>query len=164
MDLDVRNLVYELLPPHKRKPVRLAWLTSLLAPLAALWDEFHAWRADMRVLARVRGQRAVLEEYLKRKYSLGMGFRIETYSDGLLWFPLVGESDEMMPAFPLLSEASGAALQEIPLADESRSRFDGVDFIVYLPSTADYAMVAAEIDRYKPVLTTYRIEQQILRS
>lgn len=163
MDLDVKNMVFELLPPHKRQPVRLAWLVALLSPLAFLWDGFHAWRADMRVLTRVRGQRAVLEGYLRRKYSLGIGFRIETYSDGLLWIPLLGESDEMMPSFPLLSEASGdAALLEIPLAEESRDRFDGVDFIVYLPvslPSSTVQKIAAEIDNFKPALTTYRIEQ-----
>ena len=161
MNLDIRNLVYELLPPHKRKPVRLAWLTTLLAPLAASWDQFHVWRADMRVQARTMGQKAVLEGYLKRKYSLESAFRIETFSDSMLWIPLLGESDEMMPSFPLLAESSmGIPFVELPLSDENLGRFDGVDFIVYLPSGANKTVIAAEIDRYKPALTTYRIEQQ----
>jgi hypothetical protein len=42
------NLVRQLLPTHRRQPVRLWWLRRLVAPLQGLYLDFLAWRADVR--------------------------------------------------------------------------------------------------------------------
>lgn len=157
MDIDIRNLIYQLVPPHKRLPTRLAWLSALLAPLADLWVSFCTWRANTRMMVNVNSQMAVLEGYLRKKYDQPVAIKIESYSDGLLWVPLDSEGDTLQPAFgsPFGTDPNPG----IPLKDEIRTRFDDVDFIVYIPAGLDKALIEAEIEKYRQALITYNIIQ-----
>lgn len=157
MDIDIRNLVCQLVPPHKRLPVRLAWLSSLLAPLVDIWISFYAWRANARMMVNVNSQVAVLEGYLRKKYNQPVAIKIESYTDGLLWVPLASESDALQPAFG--SSFGEEPSPEIPLKDELRGRFDGYDFIVYIPSSVDRTLVEADIEKYRQALIKYKIIQ-----
>ena len=87
MDLNIKNLIYQLVPPHKRLPVRLKWLSALLSPLMDLWVTFYAWRQTSRMLINVNSQTQVLEGYLRAKYNEPIAIKIESYSAGLPWFP-----------------------------------------------------------------------------
>lgn len=156
MDIDIRNLIYQLVPPHKRLPVRLAWLSSLLAPLVDLWVSFYAWRANAKMMVNVNSQVAVLEGYLRKKYNQPVAIKIESYTDGLLWVSLLSESDTHRPAFGRFGEEPNP---EIPLKDEIRERFEGYDFIVYIPSSVDRTLVEADIDKYRQALIKYKIIQ-----
>lgn len=156
MDINIRNLVYQLTPPHKRLPVRLRWLTSLLAPLADLWDSFYAQRIASRMLVNVNSQTGVLEGYLRVKFNTG-DIRVESYGDGLLWVPLSFEAENLQPDFAL--RAGEEPNPAIPLQNEIRSRFNGVDFIVYIPDSIDRVAVMAEIDKYKQALIKYELKQ-----
>lgn len=51
-------------------------------------------------------------------------------------------------------------MKAIPLENEIRDKFDGVDFIVYIPAGININLIDAEIQKYKQVLTTYKIVQQ----
>lgn len=159
MDINIRQLAYQLLPPHKRKPNRVNWLVSLLAPLAQLWDEFYTWRANKRMMVNVNSQLLVLQGYLCKKYNQPFDIYIESYSDGLPWIALnLEESEEMIPEIGLLEEDGDH--EKIPLRDEIRTAFNGVDFKVYIPKGVEgisKELIAAEIEKYRQALVKYEI-------
>ena len=59
--INCRNLVRQLLPTHKRQPVRLWWLRGLLSPLETLFASFDKWRSDTRMIINVNSQVKVFE-------------------------------------------------------------------------------------------------------
>ena len=157
MDINIRHLAYQLLPPHKRQPNRANWLVSLLAPLAELWNEFYTWRANKRMMINVNSQLLVLQGYLQIKYNQPFNIYIESYRDGLPWIALnLAESEEMIPEIGLIAE-SDSTHEQIPLQDEIRTRFNGVDFKVYIPKGLDRTLIAAEIEKYRQALVKYEI-------
>lgn len=173
MNIDIKNLIYQLVPPHKRLPVRLRWLTSLLSPLMELWADFYVWRQKSRMLINVNSQVDVLEGYLRILFGEPIAIKIESYSDMLLWVSLSSETENMQPEFTGKYDPGTAAAAanadtgadagiypEIPLAQEIRNRFNDTDFIVYLPAHVDRARVEAEIDKYKQALIRYKIIQK----
>lgn len=167
MELDINNLIYQLLPQHKRLPSRMRWLTALLSPLTAMWHEFTAWRTDSRMLVNVNSQTEVLAGYLRAKFDSQERIGIESYNDELLWIPLTTDSEEHLVEFSRTDEEQGGAKNlpvplpypAIPLRSEIRRKFGDVDFIVYIPMDKDPTLVAAEIDKYKQALVRYRIVQ-----
>lgn len=154
--INILNLARQLLPPHKRQPVRLALLQSFLNPLETLFKEFNTWRANARMMINVNSQVKVFEGYLRKKYNQPIAIKIVTFSDGLLLVGLSNEGEAMKPAIGLKSEKRPA---EVPLRTEIRDRFGDVDFIVYIPSSVDINMIRAEIEKYKQALVTYKIIQ-----
>lgn len=156
MNINFRNLIRQLLPPHKRQPVRLALLRAFAAPLAELFASFAAWRADTRMMINVNSQVKVLEGYLRKKYNQPIAIKIETYADGLL---IVGFEQEGELMTPVIGEENEDRTAEIPKDEhEVRERFGDVDFIVYVPQTIDLNAIRADIEKYKQVLTRYKIK------
>lgn len=152
----IPHLVRQLLPPHKRQARRLALLQAFLSPAEELFREFMQWRSNIRMMVNVNCQVKVFEGYLRKKYKEPIAIQIVTFSDGLLPVGLEIEGITMMPDIGLEEEAHYAP---IPLDGELRERFGGVDFIVYLPATLDPKQIEAEIEKYKQVLTQYKIIQ-----
>lgn len=157
MDIDIKNLAYQLVPPHKRLPLRLRWLSALLMPLVEQWTSFCAWRMASRMLVNVNSQTAVLEGYLRTKYHEPTAIKIESYEDGLLMIGLTTESEERRMWFH--ESEDGSPIPEFPLSQEIRNRFKGDGFLVYIPEHLDRTLVEAEIDRYKQALISYRLVQ-----
>ncbi len=164
MDINIRHLVYQLLPPHKRQHNRVNWLVALLKPLSDLWendilksdpwDGFYAWRANKRMMVNVNSQLLVLQGYLRKKYKEPVRIYIESYSDGLPWVALnLEESEQLL----LQTGLSGEEHERVPLKDEIRTRFNGADFKVYIPKGLDKALIAAEIEKYRQALVKYEI-------
>ncbi|GEM_PF-414521 len=166
------NFVRQMIPPHKRKPMRLQWLQSLISPLQELFDAFHTWREHSRMMINVNSQVAVLVGYLRRRYNDDR-IRIESFSNRLLLVGLLQEGRGMWPAFSL-NETDRVAetdeyeevtdelvfLQPVALENEMYEKFDGADFIVYIPYSVDKDMITAEIEKYKQVLLKYIIIQE----
>lgn len=152
----IPHLVRQLLPPHKRQPVRLALLRAFLSPVEELFQAFSQWRSNTRMMVNVNCQVKVFEGYLRKKYREPIAIQIVTFSDGLLPVGLEEEGKAMMPAIGLQEELHDA---HVPLDGELRERFGEVDFIVYLPATLDCRQIEAEIEKYKQVLTQYKIIQ-----
>lgn len=154
--VNFKNLVRQVLPPHKRQPVRLAFLSALLYPLQLLFNLFATWRDTWRMLVGVNSQVKVLEGYLRKKYGEPIRIKIVTFNNGLLPVGLISEGRTMWPQFGLAGEN---AFRSVPLENEIRDKFDGADFIVYIPSGLDIRLIESEIEKYKQVLTTYKIIQ-----
>ncbi len=101
------NLVRQLLPSHRRQPVRLWWLRVLVGPLQTLWGEFAAWRADVRYRINLTSQVQVLEGYLNQKYDPTGSVRIVSFDDGLLWVGLEIEGGNYHPRFIGITNGTG---------------------------------------------------------
>lgn len=155
--IDHKNLVRQLLPPHKRQPVRLQLLQGFITPLQTLFEGFREWREDSRMMMNVNSQVRVFEGYLRKKYKQPISIKIVTFSNGLLSVGLISEGKTMWPSISLLCEAR---MRAIPLKDEQRDKFEDADFIVYIPSGIDRLQIEADIEKYKQVLVTYKIIQQ----
>lgn len=152
-----RNLIRQLLPPHKRQTIRIELLSTLLSPVQSLFDSFKKWRENSRMMVNVNSQVKVFEGYLRKKYNEPISIKIVTFNNGLLLVGLISEGKTMWPEVGLRDENY---FRSIPLENEIRDKFDGVDFVVYIPSTLDVNLIDAEIQKYKQVLTTYKIIQQ----
>nr|DAN20595.1 MAG TPA: hypothetical protein [Caudoviricetes sp.] len=150
-------LLRQLLPPHKRQPVRMKLLTGFLSPLQSLFDGFDIWRDNSRMMINVNSQVKVFEGYLRKKYNEPISIKIVTFNNGLLLVGLISEGNTMWPDVGLEEENR---LKAIPLENEIRDKFDDADFIVYIPKSVDKIQIEAEIEKYKQVLTTYKIIQQ----
>ncbi len=151
------NLVRQLLPPHKRQPVRAGLLGAFAVPLQTVFDGFGTWRENARMLVNVNSQVKVLEGYLRKKYRQPVTIKIVTFNNGLLPVGLISEGRTMWPQFGLAGEN---AFRSVPLENEIRDKFDGADFLVYIPEGTDMELINAEVEKYRHVLTTYKIIQQ----
>lgn len=156
--IDYRNLVRQLLPTHKRQPVRLWWLRRLTAPLAGLFTDFETCRPATRILMNVTFQVRVFEGYLRKKYGQPVAIRVETYEDGGLRICLEEEGDTQR--LDLALEAEGTPAAEVPLEGELREQFGDVDVVVYIPQGVDIEQVVADVERFKQALVKYKIIQK----
>lgn len=154
--LNCHNLVRQLLPPHKRQPVRISLLAGFLSPLQASFADFTAWRSDARMIIGVNSQVRVLERYLRKKYK-DPAVRIVTPGNGLLPVGLESEGSTMWPFFSLEHEGRMPA---VPLEHEIRDKLGDADFIVYISASADPGLIGNEIEKYKQALVTYKIIQR----
>ena len=78
--IDFRNQARQLLPEHKRQPVRLRILRAFVKPLADLFAAFSLWRDETRKLLNVTNQEGVLEQFLRNKYGAA-DITIESYRE-----------------------------------------------------------------------------------
>ena len=156
MKVDFYNLVRQLLPPHKRKPVRLTFLRACISPLQFLFDSFNEFRDNTRMMINVNSQVKIFESYLRKKYNEPIAIKIITFNSGLLLVGLKEEGFTMMPPIGLETENN---FGEIPLDGEIRDVFGDADFIVYISAACNKILIEAEIEKYKQALTTYKIIQ-----
>lgn len=159
--IDFRNLVRQLLPGHKRQPVRLALLRALTEPLAELFGRFDAWRGDIRREIGMTGQVGILEGFLRHKYR-SERIRIITHDERGLSFGLRAEgvgSGRFIGLDVSDTDLTGQKPQPapVPLRGETTALFGDVDFIVQLPPQTDAEAVGIDVERFKLVLVTYKI-------
>lgn len=154
--IDFRNLVRQLLPDHKRQPVRLRVLRAFVKPLADLWVSFSLWRDQTRELLHVTNQKGVLEHFLRSKYGTA-DIAIESYRETGLAIGLRSEGTGVAAAVGSNSAEGTPAIAA--LRGENREQFGDVDFIVCIPSEVDADQVRADIEKYRAALTTYKINR-----
>ena len=158
MNIDIRNLVFQLTPPHKRLPLRNAWLGALARPFVDLWDSFESWQDNTRMMVNVNSQKMVLEGYLRKKYERDISIKLEEYDDRLLEVSKnPDEGEESMPEF--FPKGDQALKPEISLQGELRERFEDVDLIVHIPADLDENLISTEIERYKQAQVKYKIRK-----
>lgn len=154
--IDFGNLVRQLLPHHKRQPVRLSILGAFVEPLAKLFAAFLEWRDKTRRVLGVTNQKGVLEQFLRNNYN-APDITIESYRERGLAVGLRPEGAGVAQDVGQNGDEGTPAV--IPLRGENREQFGDVDFIVHIPERVDVEQVRADIEKYRVVLTTYKIEQ-----
>lgn len=157
LKVNYQNFIRQMLPPHKRQPIRIKLLGGFILPLQKLFDGFNIWRDDSRMMINVNSQVKVFEGYLRKKYNEPISIKIVTFNNGLL---LIGLEEEGKAMWPEIGFESENHLRAIPLENEIRDKFDDADFIVYIPQNVNKILIEAEIEKYKQVLTKYKIIQQ----
>lgn len=155
--INFSNLVRQLLPAHKRQPVRLRILRCLVAPLIALYNLFVLWRNEVRKLLNVSCRAGILTHFLRNKYN-DPSITIKSYREN-------GIAVGLYPEGKATARSIGGDEEEgtpcaVPLRGERRQQFGDVDFIVYIAITTDLDAVRADVERYRPALTTYKIIQR----
>lgn len=155
-NINYQNLIRQLLPPHKRQNTRIRLLQGFITPLQKLFNDFNIWRENSRMMVNVNSQVKILEGYLRKKYKAPITIKIITFNNGLMLVGLESEGTTMWPVIGLTDEE----MKTIPLENEIRDKFDGADFIVYIPEGINKMLIESEIEKYKQVLTTYKIIQQ----
>ena len=65
LSIDMLNYAIEVvLPPHKRQPIRSAFIKGLIYPLQQDSDAYNTWVSDSIIKATVTGQTGSLQWYL----------------------------------------------------------------------------------------------------
>lgn len=154
--INYSNFIRQLLPPHKRQKTRIRLLDGFISPLRQLFSDFNTWRENSRMMVNVNSQVKIFEGYLRKKYNESISIKIVTFNNGLMLVGLEKEGNTMWPVIGLADEEKKA----VPLEYEIRDKFGNTDFIVYLPANIDKMLIESEIEKYKQVLTTYKIIQQ----
>lgn len=161
LKVDFKNLTRQLLPNHKRQPVRLMLLQGFVSPLIELFRSFDQWRGRMRIETNMTGQVGVLEGYLRAKYNNDR-IVVETFVDHGFAVGMIYEGE--VNSAPIgLSGTESKYPAIVPLHGELREAFGDVDFCVYIPAgyseeTLEYIRI--DIDRFKQVLVKYKIIKQ----
>lgn len=146
--IDSVKLITAMLPPWKRKPVRIAWLNALMKKMRNIHDDFIATGAALKVTTRINGQTINIEDYLYGRFggvilivhnvlnfegmAIGAGGDADSY---------IGETED---------ESSGIGV----LAT-------GANFIVQVPIglVYDEAELRAIINKFKLPGSTYIIQE-----
>jgi hypothetical protein len=68
INFNPKKMIRQLLPTFSRKPIRLAWLDTLLLPFSRRWSKYTDWRIDKNYEAHVTCQTASMEAYLNRLF------------------------------------------------------------------------------------------------
>lgn len=163
MDVKIKfgNFTKQLLPSHKRKGGRSRLFRALSEPLIERYNFFDTWRSDIRRQINMTGQVGILEGYLRHKHG-DASIRIETYIEHGFAIGMQGEG--VVNAQPIGKDPTDTDPKEhkprpaeIPLQGEIRDSFGDVDFVVYVSQGLDIEAVKIDIERFKQVLTTYKI-------
>ena len=155
--IDFRNQARQLLPEHKRQPVRLRILRAFVKPLADLFAAFSLWRDETRKLLNVTNQEGVLEQFLRNKYGAA-DITIESYRE--TGFAVGIRSEGVGVAVPVGLNRGEGTPAVVSLRGENREQFGDVDFIVHIPAGVDAEQIRADIEKYRAALTTYKIDQR----
>lgn len=163
LKVNFANLVRQLLPEHKRQPVRLLLLRVLTVPLVRLFLSFESWRREIRIQINMTGQIGAMQGYLRSKYN-NTSIRIDSYMSGGLGIGLEEEGVAHVVRIGFEPSADGTdSPMLLSLYGEQNQTFGDVSFVVYVPVTFDERTIEAikiDVERYKQVLVKYKIIQQ----
>jgi len=159
-DLTYEKQIKRLIPPHKRKPKRIAWIRDLLTPLQWLRDQiFDIYRPDVVERTKYNAQTIVFEEILNKKFdAILKRIYIVNFYNTLIYTYFYKKSENKPVYFYKKSEN-----KPVYLFKKSEFLID-FDFIVHCPvglSTQD-KIIRAIIDKYKIVGTNYTVIYDIV--
>lgn len=156
-DVNFNILINRVSPPNKRGAVHLAWLRCLVAPLNTLNVAFFTtYFNDVKARAKRTGQKIILEDTLNTVFN-SSGIRIDNTGDNL-GIDYFYREDEGYEAIYFYDEAEG----EEPNYFYSPEEYIGArEFVVLVPtavlSNFSEAQIKAEVNKYRPAGTTYKI-------
>lgn len=152
-DVDFEKLIAEILPPKKRKPVRIAFIFRLLSWFRRIQLEFIAVYNELSYQATITSQVIVFEGHLVDQF--GVGITITTNEIPQVSSVVVSSSDDGQGGAITSSEQS-----EFDSSVRSDSEaFGAYNFTVNVPLSlsADLDQMRSIIDRYKVPGSTYNI-------
>lgn len=160
-NLNMQNVVTEYLPPDKREPVEISWLTALLAPLQTLHnDTYLVYRPYITGRAKQNGQRIILEDVLNTTFGVvGPQFiYIDNSGNNILPKIFFNESEALPPTY-LHNESELST--PFYLHNESEIT-NNRNFVVFVPlavfNVVGAIAISEEVDRLRPYSTFYTIQ------
>ena len=158
INIDFSQLVYRLLPTHKRLPKRLLLFRWPMSLLSDLFTDFKAWRFDVFYRINVTGQTLSLQNYLNYAVAnANSSILIQDYNDQGIWVQLsTEEGNSYVIDASLIAEDTHYA--DVAMNGEV-TPLEGVDFYVYAPNEASRGDIARIVEKYKLAGKRYEIIQ-----
>lgn len=152
---NIQNLIWTMLPPFLRKPLRVYWLMSLLKPIDDLMQGYLQFKQGISYKISINAQVIVFENYINKILDPeAKRIKIIHAVDGAIPIGLEIERSYFMS----LSTSSEGKFKPIPLFGENDNALD-VSFNVIVPLGVNIAKLKSEINIYKPAGKTYKIIQ-----
>jgi hypothetical protein len=150
-NIDIPRLLWNLLPPHKRQPVRFSLLERLI-DLCPAWQGFDDWRTWQHRLINMDSSVMKLREYLRLKFGNEMDIRILPWTDELMMISLFGEGQFVYFGY----EDEG--MVSIPRLVEVNYHFGDADFVIIVPSgRIDTEALRIEIEKFNRIDVRFSI-------
>ena len=156
LSLDMLNYAIEVvLPPHKRQPIRSAFIKGLIYPLQQDSDAYNTWVSDSIIKATVTGQTGSLQWYLNYLFDASLQ-RIQIVHGVLTGVPL-SLSSEAGSKFRLSLSSEVGNKQGLKLSGENISSIPK-DFRVLIPNTVDEIQLRKVVDTYRQCGKLYDVQ------
>ena len=157
IDIDLEGLIWQLLPPKKRHPKRMAWINSLLAPLKLSLEDFKDKREQLWIAANTNSQTCKLEWYLN--YMLCKGKTLITIQhdnrfEQQQFIPLQKEGLATL-FMHLQKEGTGGVV--FPNQATTAGMVSNKDFVVNAPDFVADTKIHELIKKYNLAGKTYEI-------
>lgn len=159
-NFSIRTLVTWLLPPHKRKPKRISWITALCAYFSSMQVQFLSWGAEKKEELSWNCQTIVLRNLLVLKFGEG------------IWIENILRPEVINITFPYANPSNPRNYSSYEYTNSLNritypyGSFDPelVSFIVWVPDSLIYSetKMRAYLDKYKLVGTNYSIQTYTL--
>ncbi|KAA6339867.1 hypothetical protein EZS27_012232 [termite gut metagenome] len=150
-NIDIPRLLWNLLPPHKRQPVRFS-LLERLTDLQPVWEGFDDWRTWQHRLINMDSSVMKLREYLRLKFGNEMDIRILPWTDELMMISLFSEGQFVYFGY----EDEG--MVSIPRLGEVNYNFGDADFVIIVPSgRIDTEALRIEIEKFNRIDVRFNI-------
>jgi hypothetical protein len=141
--IDWAHLLLLLLPPHKRKPMRIAWLTVLLKPFVFIYESLMSYRERADYAAAITGQTIYLQKYLN-----------DTFNSGNSGIVIVPVNPKTYIYVSVMAVAQDVLVGEVPDLEPDPATINYYltlpDFVVQVPHTIvyDQAQLIAAVHKY----------------
>jgi hypothetical protein len=158
ININFSQLVYRLLPSHKRLPKRLLLFRWPMSVLTDMFTAFKAWRFDVFYRINVTGQTLSLQNYLNYAVDNANGsILIQDYNDQGIWVQLSTEEGD---SYVVDTSQAVENTHYIDVAINGEvTPLEGVDFYVYAPNEASRGDIARVVEKYKLAGKRYEIIQ-----
>lgn len=159
-NIDFGLMGKRLTPPNKRGASHLAWIRSFLSPLQFLNQSFfNVFFPDVKLRARRTGQKIILENTLNQEFNPDQTSSLIFISNnqGAVNIEFIYNESELIEIDYFDNESEGNPVFISNLSEIVSSS----SFTVFVPSFVlnnfTEGAIAAEVDRYRPVGSTYNI-------
>lgn len=152
MRINIKNLIFQLLPVARRQSNRLSVLSALI-DLVKTNEEYAIWQTKFSRILRANAQVMKLQRYLRDVFEREDVFVKERVS-GKIRVALKVEKINSELIFGLSDESK----QYVQLSAEGGT-LAGADYIIVYPITIDKDMLTAELERFNPVMKKYKFKE-----
>lgn len=153
--VDFNKLIAEILPPRKRKPVRIRFIYRLIAWFRQIHAEFITLQIELDYQSKINSNVIVFESYLVDTFGAGITITVNEITQNKSVVYSTNDSRVGMNVIAHSQESGGSSIKS---HSESLTL---VNFIVDVPVglNADLDQMAALIDKYKTPGSTYQITE-----
>lgn len=154
MRINIKNLIFQLLPVARRQPNRLSVLSALI-DLLKTNEEYAIWQTKYSRILKANAQVMKLQRYLRDVFEREDIFVKERVS-GKIRVALKVEKINN----ELIFGVSGETTQRLQLRIEGEG-IGNYNYVVEYPKSIDVEKLKIEIIRFNPVMKIYKLKESI---